>query len=557
MKRKIKRIVVNLILVISLICFASWVFKISTGNFLADCLLGWLVFSIYVGLLSYWALAVFKRIMHDEIRRYLVYTSCLLIFWVLLRTARIYLFFDGRVSRILEYWYYVPQIFLFYCFYIVSLVMTDKKYNVKAGKSVAFCTSALLSVAIVSNEHHQLFFKVNLLTGERSYAFGFYLVVLWLFMVVVIALTQLPRDKGERKHDYRLAAPYLIVASGVGFVALSYYFDITGKEGFFEYMAFFTLLVIGFWESLIQTGLLPSNMDYDWCFNHSTVKARVIDKKHRTVFLSKNATELSPDIVNRLIKDGSESLDEDTELIIAPINGGYVAWEKDISEENRTLTALTEAKEFITEATESLEESIAVEKKQLSIKARSRLYDITFSNVETELNKLSSLLVAAKYAEEDDLSKILTKIDLMGVYVKRKSNLLLLSEQTIPDFSGELNLCFKESFDNLKDAGIVCSYYFSKIEDVNYDAADLLYKAFEVVLEEVLDNLKEINVILSGVNNAFVLTVNTVLNSAVRSEAFLQEIRNTEGVFVETETTDENDYTVSFYVRKGAGDANL
>jgi len=504
-----------------------------------------------VGLIAYWALAVMKRIMNRRVRKYLILTAFLLIFMVVLRTLRWYVFDDDTVKRILWYLYYFPQIGVIYCAFMISECLVETDINkIRRDRLIVLMPSVLLILMVLSNEWHNFVFVINS-DGTYTHTFGYFIVATWMTGVVLFSLLRLPKEKADRKFDWRMLAPYFVFTVACLYFVAVLVCDAKGMRIFVEFTAGFSLVTIGFWESLIQTGFIHSNVDYEWCFKNTTVKAQIYDKDGNAIFSSDGARILSESERVELDEKGIIRPDYDTEVVGVHIRGGQVIWEKDVSDINHALRQYRETEDSIREATESLEESIEIEKRYQAVTARNHLYDITFSNVSEKLSELDRLINEAKTLEGDSLYAALKRIDLIGVYIKRKSNLLLLSEQTLEDFSKELKLCFKESFDNLKDAGLEAYFMFSNVWDMEYDTADILYRAFETVLEEVLYQLESVNVILSGIENAYVLTVNTEISRGIENEDFLLPIQKLEGVFVETEHSDANDYTVSFYVRKG------
>ena len=146
-------------------------------------------------------------------------------------------------------------------------------------------------------------------------------------------------------------------------------------------------------------------------------------------------------------------------------------------------------------------------------------------------------------------------IDLCGVYVKRKSNLIILSEQTLVDFAGELKLCFKESFDNLSDAGVEAEFYFNNISGVDFSVADETYACLEEVIERTLNNLQNITAIVAGGNGDIRLTIDLKLNGPY-GELLLGGIND---IYRNADyEIDDNNVTVSFDIKKGGGQhANL
>ena len=66
---------------------------------------------IYIFLLSWWGISIFRRILQKQLRHYLMLIAALMVVWLLLRTVK-YLFAYDDLSRYLWYFYYLPMIFI-------------------------------------------------------------------------------------------------------------------------------------------------------------------------------------------------------------------------------------------------------------------------------------------------------------------------------------------------------------------------------------------------------------------------------------------------------------
>ena len=78
-------------------------------------------------------------------------------------------------------------------------------------------------------------------------------------------------------------------------------------------------------------------------------------------------------------------------------------------------------------ANDLLRAELALQEKQLHIQEKNRLYDQVAKEIAPQLFQIDQLL---KEKEEGKSQKTLARICVIGAYVKRRSNLLLLSENT-------------------------------------------------------------------------------------------------------------------------------
>lgn len=550
MNRQVKRIINNFIPVITLVTIANVLLAVPGRSHFYGKLNDVIAFIIYEGLLAYWGISVMRRIMHVRVRRYLIISDLAMIFWVLIRCLKWYVFFDPAGVRFLYYCYYIPQLLIAYCVFCVSESIREK--NIKRfrnNRGVVLTVTIVLSVLMLTNEYHHIAFLVNEETGAYTHFVGYLVVAFWIGSLIIYSVLRLPKNTERTGKDRSLVAPYSMLGIGLLFCFFTLLNDYLGWGVHISYAECFSLITIGFWESLIQTGKVPFNSDYTWCFNHSSVKVQVLDHKGKRIYSSIEARNLTKDEVRSLLNKGVSHQNEDIELKAVPIKGGYAVWERDNTDINKSIRRLRETVESVAEAKESLEETLTVEKKHQSINEQNRLYDITFKAVSDKFDKLLKLIEKAYKLEGEALKEALVKIDIIGVYVKRKINLLLLSQTDIKDYAGELNLCFKESFDNLKDAGLESSYAFYNVQSINYEAAEFIYTAFENCIEENLDRLVLLNAIISSTEDTVSLMTNMVSKKELSLKA-VERYKEKSGIEFEMES-DSDEVTVSFHIKKG------
>ena len=73
---------------------------------------------IYIGLMTWWGVSLWQRIVQTQVRRYLAATAALCVFWLSIRTVK---FFFAAI-RYLWYGYYVSMLFN-------ELVLSDKLFE--------------------------------------------------------------------------------------------------------------------------------------------------------------------------------------------------------------------------------------------------------------------------------------------------------------------------------------------------------------------------------------------------------------------------------------------
>lgn len=522
---------------------------INSGMFFSETINNFVEVSILTGLISYWGISVVRRVVNSGVRHCLLHIAIILIIYFMIRTIKYEIAFSPETERFMWYLYYLPQILVVFFFFSATDFMYTKESNRRVNNMLfMLIPSATLIVLVLTNEFHNFVFDINPVTCDTIYRPGYFLVAGWMIIVCVLSIIRIPVDKKTYGYQRMYVLPGTVLLLFIVY-CLIYISPVKRIVSFMDYTFAYCVFVVAFLESLLQTGLIHTSREYDWCFNHSLVNSQILNKEGNPIYRSLNARPIVSDEFEKLKKEHVILADQKTELVMVPIRGGYVAWERDVADINRQISKLSETRAFIKEATDSLRDNIEIEKRQKTASERNRLYDITFSKVSDSVSQLEELVAYARHLKGENLFKALLKIDILGVYVKRKSNLIILHENGLLDFYGELKLCFKETFDNLNDAGIKGNFLFKGEFPVNDSAALLIYEVFETLLENEAEDLLECNVIVSEMSNCFNMVTSFVCLDSPK-EDFLNKMILPKGVFWEWET-DGFELTVSSVITKG------
>ncbi|MDO4863604.1 MAG: hypothetical protein Q4A05_05480, partial [Ruminococcus sp.] len=166
------------------------------------------------------------------------------------------------------------------------------------------------------------------------------------------------------------------------------------------------------------------------------------------------------------------------------IKGGWVVWSEDISAVNRINSELEEATERIEEENDLIEEENRFTAEKVRYETQNRLYDNIAEHTHSQLVEIDEALV-----DTDEFDLRMKFCLLLGTYVKRCSNLMLVADHS-PDIStDELYLSINESFENMGAFGI--DYELRRDGETKLPAAQIIaaYDLFEAVVELVLDSV--------------------------------------------------------------------
>ena len=438
---------------------------------------------IYIGLAMAWGFSISSRILHRNVRRYLLLGCAMAVLWMFLRAVK-YRFFltDPDITRHLWYLYYVPQILapLFSLFAALELGRRDGD-GISARWHLLFIPAALLICGVLTNDLHQMVFRAvpGAATLEADYTHGwlYFLVMAWTIALLLITGTIIYRKCRVLESRQYAWVPLSVFLGGFALCALSF----ANIYTFHKMPECFCLTFAALWESCLQVGLLPTNSHYRYFFSESTIAAQIVDGQGHPVYRAKNAPALSPD---QLAAAAQEAilLDANTRLQSAPIQDGRVYWVEDISRINRIREQLAEINAQLSEENELIQAENALKRQRAQIEEKNRLMDAMTGLVQPQLQQINRLL-------ENGGAKNLKSVCLLGAYVKRRVNLALICEKKAIVPVEELTHCIRESLTYLTQYGAVCALHQEGSGDVDSRAAQLAYDYFEDCLEAALPSL--------------------------------------------------------------------
>ncbi len=451
---------------------------------------------ISVDVLIAWCVSIRNRILNKQIRRYLILVGLLMIFWLTVRIAKWrFLAVTDPLGRYFWYAYYIPMILIpLFGVFIVQYVGKPEDYIIPNKFKLLFVPSIILLVFIFTNDIHRCVFDFpeGIINYNDIYTheWGFILVCTWFvslgfyFTVMLLVKSRVP---GSRSFQ-RLPAVILACAGvfwilyALGFVKV----DLTAMD---------CLIIALLLESAIQSGLIRSNTGYNELFEISTVAAQIVDKKYEPCFLSAFADDI-PDDIMRWAKE--KPIERGNVLVNSKeISGGYVLWQEDIKEIKRLMNELTETQEQLNENYVLLKAELELKENKIRLEEKNRLYDRIAQEVSEQLSKADFLLKQAE--EKPETARIaLAHICIICAYIKRRSNLLLLNEESNRISSKELEYCLRESLDNIALNGVFTSLDSKCDGNISVEYAVKIYDFFEEIVEYFTTDITAILIHLVG-----------------------------------------------------------
>ena len=158
-----------------------------------------------------------------------------------------------------------------------------------------------------------------------------------------------------------------------------------------------------------------------------------------------------------------------------------MVWSEDVGELLRLRNELTELNEDLDAENELIRQKKDLREEQIAFETRNRLYDSISETLRPQAEATYRLLEAP--AEGEDFRSRLKSALVMGAYMKRMGNLMLLGDgkRTLP--VEELALSIAESFEYLELDGVACDLVCRGSGEVPTPRLLLCYRVFEHLAE--------------------------------------------------------------------------
>lgn len=451
--------------------------------------------AIYIELFIAWGVSLHRRIIQPQVRRYLTSISVLEVFWMAVRTIRYSLDECIWLMRYLWYLYYLPMLLipLLAVFVALSLGKPDN-FRLSKWTGLLYIPTAALLLLVLTNDLHQFVFvfpeDAIVWVNDYSYALGYFLAVGWVVSCTVTALVvmlikcRIPHSRTVLMLPFAPAVVALIYG-------VLYYFRVPWLKFLTGDMTVvFCLLIVAILECCIECGLIQSNTGYEELFMVSRLGAQITNQENAVCLASANARALTEE---QRISTKTQTVSADKSMIVKsqPIGFGHVLWQENVAELTEAIEQIEENCRDLAEHNRIRQENLKTRKKILALQEKNRVSDLLHRETAGQIDLIDRML--AQYDTETDdrkRSRLLGGAAVVGAYIKRYGNLLLIGERTETADIRDLARCFDESFINLELLGVNCLHTLPS--DIILATKDMLqvYRSFEAAVETSLSDLQ-------------------------------------------------------------------
>lgn len=450
--------------------------------------------AVYIALLSVWGVSIYIRTIQTSLRSYLLSIAFLLMFWVLVRTVK-YSFVQSEViSRLLWYCYYIPILVIpLLAVYLAMSMGHSEEYAIPKKFLLLLIPMGALLVLVLTNDLHRLIFRspneLPLSDSNYEYTPLYLFIVIWEFGGAVAAYF-IMRRKCRYVSKKTLLLPMIPIIALIVF-CISYLFECPFVFSYIsrDITIFSSLCIMTCTELAILTGLIPSNTHYFDLFRITSMAVQIIDKDFNVMLSSDTAKTYDADVLEKTVS-APVLLDDGVRLSSAGIRGGHVVWQDDVSDLTEMVERLNDTNEFLRGKNTTLAEKVKTDMLHRRLFEKNRLYNIMQVQTASKLHELEALVdMLDQVSEQDKERDILSRIAVLGAYIKRRNNLIFLAEDERALPTSELYYCIRESMQSLALFGTACEYRVDCDTSLPFSELMRLYDAFEDAIEDAMGKL--------------------------------------------------------------------
>ncbi len=510
---------------------------------------------VFIGIYSYWIISLYRRVMQSRVRNYLMLIGANIIFWVAIRSIKWSAFeFVIFEDRFLWYMYYIPMIMLSVLFLFVALCVGENEdYRPDKRWSLLYIPAVLLIIAVLTNDIHGLAFNIDITKHayglEYSHGIVYYLVLIFILCVVVTASVIIIRKFSLSKATRRKALwPILVITTTVLYTVLYIIKPTYGLGHYLDLTIFGCSMAIALLESFIRTGLIHSNIGHSECFAMANIRAQILDDEGETVYISENTLPITKADFETLQGAKTFSFNSEIRSQIADINGGYVAWNSDVSQISRLIKNLKLLNDKLYREVDLLN----LENEQKSERARLRklndLHGIMLKEILPLTEKIKSEIQSNEKTEPFELKRLLFETSMTSTYIKRRVNLILSEQAEGHIYAEDIRYCFLESFQLLRLYEITCVINIINNSEMSLKAAMAGFDLYQNIIEGAKYNFEAVYVTYEFDDKNMLFAVQISGDISICLDDFAATIHAQKG---EIKLSSENDgYHVSLVMPK-------
>ena len=518
-KRRLSCIIVLLFVLLAYICRF-----IKTDNELIQTLADQCRACTYLGIYCAWVIYLNKHVVQKKMRQYLTAIGCLMVCWFFLRTVKYHILLDPLGGHICWYLYYIPMILIPTFGLSATLLMDgEEKKTTKWITGILLFFSVVLIVCVLTNDLHQQVFRFEgpIPYSDKNYSYGilFMLIQFWIIACLVILEILLVKKSRipDRKRFWLPVIPGLLLLGWniANLLRLPFIKTFAG-----DMTAICCLFMAAIFQGCILCGLIQTNSRYFELFQATGgLDAEITDNSFRRYYFSGEFPELSKDLRDSIIAKSSVQ-ERGIRINHLPVKGGHLFWSEDISVLLDQYQDIQEQQEELTARNQLLRKTYKKEAERRKLEEQNRLLNIIQSQTSRQYELLSHYMEKLEQTESrEEYELILSKIVVVGTYLKRRKNLMLTRYSSREDSltMADLKQSLAESCENLKLCEIKAAYFVQdKEKQLRADDVLKCYDFFEWLVEQLFDVMNSVFFRVTHIEEKLQISVHIVSQEDIR-----------------------------------------
>ena len=450
---------------------------------------------LYLGIYCAWVIYLNKHIVHKSMRQHLTAIGCMMVFWFFLRTVKYHIFKTPLGGHICWYLYYVPMILIPTLGLTATLLLEERdEKGIKRISAALLLPAVVLILCVLTNDlHQQVFcFLMEPPYSDENYHYGkiFFVIQLWIIIclaameVILVFKSRIP----GRKQFWLPIIPgiLLLVWNIFNILRVPFVLSVAG-----DMTAVCCLLIAAIFQSCILCGLIPINSRYFELFQATGgLHAEITDNSFQRYYYSGEFPRLSREMRECIIAK-STIQEQGTQIRHIPVKGGHLFWAEDISVLLDQYQDIQEQQEELTARNHLLQKAYQKEAERRKTEEQNRLLNMIQSQTLRQYELLSTYMKSLEQTKtREEYNRILSKVVVVGTYLKRWKNLILTRYSSQEDAltMEDLKQSLAESCESLKLCRIRAAYFVQDREK-QLHADDVLkcYEFFEWLTEQLFD----------------------------------------------------------------------
>lgn len=465
---------------------------------------------LYLFMIVAWGISMRSRVMHKAIRNDLFLMAVFMVLWVFMREIKWHYSSSVAMERMLWYGFYIPMTEIPLLGYLaaVRLGRSDRE-PLQKREIVLQVTAVSLMLVVLTNDFHGLVFHLRDYNDldNYSYGIGYGIVAAWIVILELMTIVIIIRKASSVSGKRRFLPLFFILLLAVYAICYAHDSSNTGA-GFIELMAMFDWIMLVNWETCVVLGMIPVNKYYREFFEKATINAQIV-AEDGTPYLSAGTAVMPEQEVFEKLKDrGSLVYEQRSVLQYHPISCGAVIWQEDITEIQRLVKNLQVNQQELLERNALEEEESRARIRESRIAEKNRLYTLIYREMADGLEEIKKVAQDIRREKNEEVCRRkLAAMNVLGTYLKRKSNFIILSQdgKSIP--VEEFEFCLRETAKNLKPCGMDFTYTMTCEQPFNGGELLRIYDWFEENLKPLLFQCEACSFTVLEEGNGYRLTL--------------------------------------------------